>query len=113
MANPLTGEVSLVAGEQTYTLRMSINAVVELETLLDMGVMQISAILSDQQNIRLGAWRAALWAALQDHHKGTTLAMAGDIIQVATLPVVMNAVGEAMQAAFPTAANGAKSKNPQ
>lgn len=108
MANPLKGEVDLVAGDATYTLRMSINEIVQLETLLDKGVMEISALLSDPENMRLGMWRAALWAALQAHHKGTTLDDAGDIIGIATLPVVMAAVGEALQSAFPPSEPEAK-----
>jgi len=101
MANPLRGEVDLVAGETTYTLRMSINEIVQLETLLDMGVMEISSMLGEAGNPRLGAWRAALWAALQGHHKGTTLEDAGEIIAQAGFANVMAKVGEALQAAFP------------
>lgn len=112
MANPLRGEVDLVAGDDTYTLRMSINEIIQLETLLDKGVMEISALLSDPNNMRIGTWRAALWAALQAHHKGTTLDDAGDIIGVASLPTIMAAVGEALQSAFPTSDPDAK-PNPQ
>lgn len=101
MANPLRGEVDLVAGGTTYTLRMSINEIVQLETLLDMGVMEISVLLGEGVNPRLGAWRAALWASLQCHHKGTTLEDAGEIIAAAGFPNVMAKVGEALQAAFP------------
>lgn len=101
MANSLKGEVDLVAGETTYTLRMSINEIVQLETLLDMGVMEISALLGEAENPRLTAWRAALWAALQCHHKGTTLDDAGEIIAQAGFGNVMAKVGEALQAAFP------------
>lgn len=102
MANPLRGEVDLVAGETTYILRMSINEIVQLETLLDMGVMEISALLGEAANPRLGPWRAALWAALQCNHKGTTLEDAGEIIAEAGFANVMAKVGEALQAAFPT-----------
>jgi hypothetical protein len=108
MANPLKGEVDLVAGETTYTLRMSINEIVQLETLLDLGVMEISALLGEAGNPRLGAWRAALWASLQCHHKGTTLEDAGEIIALAGFPNVMGAVGAALQAAFPTSEPEAK-----
>lgn len=101
MANPLRGEVDLVAGETTYTLRMSINEIVQLETLLDLGVLEISALLGDASNLRLGPWRAALWAALQCHHKGTSLEDAGEIIAAAGFPNVMGKVSEALQAAFP------------
>lgn len=112
MANPLKGEVDLVCGDKTFTLRMAINEIVQLETLLDMGVMEISALLSSSSP-RLGAWRAALWASLQCHHKGTTLEDAGDIIAAAGLPEVMGRVGEALQAAFPTNEGGEKPNPPK
>lgn len=102
MANPLKGEVDLIARDQTYVLRMSINEIIQLETLLDAGVMEISSLLSDPDNMRLGTWRAALWAALQANHKGTTLETAGEIIADAGLPMIMAKVGEALQSAFPT-----------
>lgn len=112
MANPLKGEVDLVAGDKTYTLRMSINEIVQLETLLDKGVQEISAILGNDQDVRIGAWRAALWASLQANHKGLTLEDAGDIMGEAGMPEVMAKVGEALQLAFPSD-EGGKKPNPQ
>lgn len=112
MANPHRGEVDLVVGEQTYVLRMSINEIVQLESLLDKGVNEISAILGNDQDVRIGAWRAALWAALQANHKGLTLEAAGDIMGEAGMPEVMAKVGEALQLAFPTN-EGGKKQNPQ
>lgn len=108
MANPHRGEVDLVVGERTYVLRMSINEIAQLETLLDKGVNEISAILSDGDNPKLWVWRAAFWAALQGHHKGTTLEDAGEIMAEAGFPAVMGAVGEALQAAFPSNEGGRK-----
>ena len=92
--------------------RMSINEIAQLESLLDKGVNEISAILGNDQDVRIGAWRAALWAALQAHHKGLTLENAGDIMGEAGMPVVMAKVGEALQLAFP-ASEGSKKPNPQ
>lgn len=112
MANPHRGEVDLVVGEQTYVLRMSINEIAQLETLLDKGVNEISAILSEETNPRIGAWRAALWAALQANHKGLALEAVGDIMQEAGLPTVMSKVGEALQLAFP-ANEGGRKPNPR
>lgn len=112
MANPHRGEVDLVVGAQTYVLRMSINEIAQLESLLDKGVNEISAILGNDQDVRIGAWRAALWAALQANHKGLTLEAAGDIMGEAGMPQVMARVGEALQLAFP-ASEGGKKPNPQ
>ncbi len=111
MANQHRGEVDLIAGDKTFVLRMSINEIAQLETLLDLGVMEISALLSSDSP-RVGSWRAALWAALQCHHKGTTLDDAGDIIGAAGLPAVMAAVGEALTVAFPQS-DGVVKENPR
>ena len=112
MANPHRGEVDLVVGERTYVLRMSINEIAQLESLLDKGVQEISAILGNDQDVRIGAWRAALWAALQANHKGLTLEDAGEIMGEAGMPEVMAKVGEALQLAFP-ANEGGRKPNPQ
>lgn len=102
MANPLKGEVDLVAGETTYTLRMSMNSIAQLEQALDKSVNEISALLSDAGNVRIWLWRATLWAALQANHKGTTLEQAGDIAGEVGLATVLEKVGEAMTLAFPS-----------
>jgi hypothetical protein len=108
MANPHRGEVDLIVGDRTYVLRMSINEIAQLESLLDKGVQEISAILGNDQDVRIGAWRAALWASLQANHKGLTLEDAGDIMGEAGMPEVMAKVGEALQLAFPSNEGGQK-----
>jgi hypothetical protein len=61
MANALRGEVDLQVGDKTYTLRLSINAIAEVETLLDKGINEILATL-DPATARIGTLRAILWA---------------------------------------------------
>lgn len=111
MANPHRGEVDLVAGETTYTLRMSMNSIAQLEQILDKSVNEISAMLSDSENVRVWLWRATLWAALQSSHKGTTLEDAGEIIGEVGLPEVLQKVGEAMTLGF-AQSGSAEPKNP-
>lgn len=102
-ANPLKGETDLKAGEVTYTLALSINELVKLEQLLDVGIIEIADWFNDRTKIRVGNMRAILWAALQRHHSELTLEDAGDIIAAAGLGVIVEKLGAAVQASFPEA----------
>jgi hypothetical protein len=110
MANRERGEVDLVVGGETYTLRMSLNAVAEIEGLLDKGINEIAAMVRDPTDFRISTWRVLLWGALREFHK-VSLEEAGEIMGRAGVDVVVDVVGEAMQAAFPEAKAGAE--NPQ
>lgn len=103
MANPLKGETELKVGEQTYTLALSINELVKLEQLLDVGIIEIAEWFNDRSRIRVGNMRAILWAALQRHHEGLTLEQAGDIIGLVGLGAIVERLGTAVQASFPEA----------
>lgn len=102
MANPLKGEVDLVCGDKTYTLRMSINEIIQLGKLTGMKVKALSAALADTDDVDLDLWRSALWTALQEHHKhGVSLEDAGEIMAGVTIPVTIAKVSEALQLSFP------------
>lgn len=102
MANPYQGEVSLKAGDKTYTLALTINAIcdVEEETGQDlMGSLR-----------RLSTLRLMLYAAMRQNHPEITRAQAGEIITIAGAKAVTDAVSTAIARAFPktekaTAAN--------
>ena len=79
MANPNRGGVSVRVGDDEWTFSFSINALCELEDLLDKPVAQIVATLGDPDNMRISNVRAMVWAALLDHHKDITLNEAGDV----------------------------------
>ncbi|HTN60271.1 MAG TPA: GTA-gp10 family protein [Devosia sp.] len=103
MVNPLKGEVNLVVGDKTYCLRLSINELVEVEDLLDMGVLQIAAMFNDVASLRAGNVRAVLWGALREHHPEVDLLGAGAIMAEAKLQPVIEKIAETLQAAFPAA----------
>jgi hypothetical protein len=100
MANALRGEVDLPVGDKTYTLRLSINAIVEVETLLDKGINEILATL-DPASARIGTLRAILWASLQEHHPEVTLLDAGEMIGTVGAENAGPIIGDAIKAAFP------------
>jgi hypothetical protein len=110
MANRERGEVALKAGTSTYTLRLSFNAIAEIETLLDKGINDIAAMLRDADDFRIGTWRVMLWGALREFHPTTSLDDAGEIMGKAGVQHVIEALGDAMTLSFPEQGEG---ENPQ
>jgi hypothetical protein len=107
MANGERGEVALVAGERTLTLRMSINAVAEIETYLDKGINDLVEMVRNPADFRISTWRVLLWGALREHHP-CTIEQAGEIMGEAGVNAVVAALGTAMAAAFPEAKGAAE-----
>ncbi len=104
MANPHRGEVDLTVGDKTYTLRLSINAMVEVEQISGLGISDIIAEL--QAAPKLGTLRTLLWGALREHHPKMSLVDAGDIIGEIGIQAVADAVGEALSKSFPAPDGG-------
>ncbi len=103
MANPHRGEVALVAGDKTYTLVFTINALCDIEEAHP-GVN----ILSDFS--KLSNIRYLLLAGLAARHPETKKADAGNILQEAGFQSVQVAVAEALQRGLGTRD---KTANPQ
>lgn len=101
MPNRERGEVEFKAGDKTYTLRFGMNAVVEVETLMDMGIREIAAKLQNPEDFRIGTWRAVLWGALREHHPKLTLLDAGEILGEAGVQPTVEALSQAMVLMFP------------
>ena len=101
MANPNRGGVSVRVGDDEWTFSFSINALCELEDLLDKPVAQIVATLSDPDNMRISNVRAMVWAALLDHHEDITLVEAGDVATKVGTSVCLEKIGKAVDLAFP------------
>lgn len=115
VANPHRGQVSLVAGEATYTLSMSINAMCALEAHLGrpMGAVMtdILAMHGDPSRMSLTLLRAVLWAALRDHHS-VDEAKAGEVMGEVGLPSALAGVTQAFTLAFPAKKAGADVRPP-
>lgn len=104
MANAVRGQVSLKAGDTTYTICLSTNAVCELEDLTGEAIGSLAAKMNGG-SVRMTDVRALVWAALQDHHPDADLKEAGNIITLAGMPATMEAVGKAFELAFPEVEN--------
>jgi hypothetical protein len=91
MANPHKGETSLKIGDVTYTLRLSYNALCDMET--ELGVKTTAVLASAFE----GSWkdtRALLYAALHGAHPETTLEGAGDLIEEYGIAKIMDVLTE-------------------
>lgn len=106
MANPHKGQVALNVDGKDYTLSFSINALCELEDALGESVNAIAAQMGDSSKVRLKTIRTLVWAALLDHHPGTSVEEAGNIISAAGVPAAMEAIGGAFAKAFPDPKEG-------
>lgn len=103
MANPIKGEVDFPVGEATYRLRLSIEEIIKVEDLLDVGIGQIAASLNNVETMKAGTVRALLWASLQEEHPDVDIVEAGRIMVTAGVTPTMIYLGRVMQAAFPKA----------
>lgn len=102
MANPSRGQVPLVAGGKEYRLSYGINALCELEDAFGKSVQKIvDEDLSDENDIRMSSVRKVIWAGLIDSEPDITEKEAGNIVDLAKIPVCMEAVSKAFALAFP------------
>lgn len=117
MANPHRGQVPLVAGEATYTLSMSINAMCALEDHLGRPIgeimLEMYAVQANPARLSVKLPRAVLWAALQDHHSEIDEAGAGEVMDHVGVVPALAAVTKAMSLAFPAKEKGKGEGVPQ
>jgi len=111
MANKHKGEVELQVGDSTYVMRLSVNALCNLESALDRPKDDIFADLASGK-VRINTLRAITHAALVCQHPEVNLEVAGDIMAKAGMGLVVEKLTEAVTAAFPVEAKVAD-KNPK
>lgn len=112
MSNPIKGDVDFVVGDATYHLRLSINEIIQVEDLLDIGVIALAGMFNSPNALKTGTVRAVLWGALREFHPEVDIIEAGNIMAKARLLPTIEHVGRALQAAFPKA-EGKKSPSPR
>ncbi len=112
MANPHKGEVSLVAGDETYILRLTINEICDLEELLNLGVNEIMAALQDQNSIRMTTLRTIFAAMLRGGGHEVSERDTGVILHSVGMVRAMEKFGEAFAVAFPQSKGGDVDENP-
>lgn len=101
--NRTKGTVHFSAGENTYMLVFSTNALCVLETNLGDAIW---AAFDDLSTMRISTMRTVFWAGLQDHHPQIDKAAAGRLMDQIGLPRVIGLIMEAVALAFPEAKPG-------
>lgn len=106
MANKYKGAVAFEAGEDSYTLSFSANALCELEDKLGVGVNEIGALMGDPEKIRMKTMRTIFWAGLLDHHPETDEKTAAVIFSKLMATEAIGLIIKAFGLAFPDAPEG-------
>ena len=103
MANKIRGEVSFESPSgESFTLKYDVNALCELEDMLDMGIPEFAAVFKESGKIRLKHVRAAFWAGLRHHRPEVSLSQAGNLMMaIGGMAPALNLVGEAFSRTFP------------
>lgn len=107
MPNPYRGETQFVNGEDEYTLVFHVNALCEVEALLDKPWGRVAVELGQRDGASLQTIRALIWAGLRTHHPEIKLAKAGDLISHLGMKRCGEVVVTALEAAFPEVSDDA------
>jgi hypothetical protein len=115
MSNKLRSEVSFETEDgQSFTLKYDVNALCELEDVLEMGIPEFAAMFSGRDKIRLKHARAAFWAGLRHHKPDISIKQAGELMmEIGGMTRALELVGEALSTAFPEPDEGDVSERPQ
>lgn len=101
MANPHKGEVTFPAGEESYTLSFSANALAELEDMLGIGVSEFGELMSDPKKIRMKTMRTIFHAGLLDHHPDVDAKQAAMLFSKVMPTEAVGLIVKAFGLAFP------------
>lgn len=113
MGNQVKGIVDLRAGEDTYRLHYTTNAICELEDVAGMGIAEFMAQRLSGDKVGVKDFRLMVWAGLIEHHADVDLKKAGQIIdQAGGMAAVSSVFEKAFASAMPepdkdAAGNGA------
>ncbi|WP_426041503.1 hypothetical protein [Brevundimonas sp. TWP2-3-4b1] len=112
MANREKGQVAFDVEGRTYLLVFNVNALCEVEYLLNLSTDRILAALMVSPPLHVV--RALLWGGLRQHHPEVDLKIAGDLIESAGgSGPALEKIGEALMSAFPEAEEGSDTSRPQ
>lgn len=112
MANRAKGEAGFEVGGQTYVLAFNVNALCEVEYILNLATDDILKALVKSPPLHVV--RALLWGGLRQHHADIDLIAAGALIEEAGGPgPALDKIGEALLSAFPDAKEGDDTDRPR
>ena len=110
MANAQKGEIAVELDGQTYTLALTLNAMVDVETLLDLSFDEVISRAATKGSAT--HLRALIWAMLRKHHPTITLEAAGELVTGMNLGLLARMIGRVVTASGPDPKDVPKTKNP-
>lgn len=98
----MKGEAAINVGGREYVLAFNINAMCEVEYILNLSTDQILRALTSSPPLHVV--RALLWGGLRQHHPDVDLIGAGSLIEDLGGPgLALDGIGKALISAFPDA----------
>lgn len=107
MANLERGEVSFEASGKTWTMKVGTEAMCQIESLTGKGIAEVGQLLGSEKTSTITLLRAVFCGSLQEHHEGITPKECSKLMDEVGVAVIGQKIGEAFQAAFPPAKEGA------
>jgi len=102
--NPHKGEIELKAGDKSYVLRYSIDAICSIEERTGKSFLRVVAEMGNPATMTVTTMREILHAGLAENHPEMSLKDAGELLVAAGGVVgAMKKVNSAFEAAFPKA----------
>lgn len=86
-ANKERGEVPFVSGGKSYVLKMTSNAMCELESVSGRTLQEIATAIADPDTRRMTDVRLFLWAMLRHHHPELAVEHVGPLIDDAGMEI--------------------------
>jgi len=110
MANPHRGEVDIEIGGETWTLRLTLNAMCEIEEQTGKGLPEIVNILQHGKAGGFSGMRAIVCAAARSNLPDLTPEMIGEMIDISDMQKIGHAINQLVSRSAP---DGTGDENPQ
>jgi len=99
VANAHKGEIAVDLDGQTYTLALTLNAMVDVETLFGLSFDEVISLAASKGSAT--HLRALVWAMLRKHHSTITLEQAGDLVTGGNLGHLSRTIARVVTASGP------------
>lgn len=103
MANPNKSEVGFEVDGKAYTLKLSTNAICEIEDVTGKGINEFAEGLGDTAKFRIRDLRTIFYACLVGGGSSISQDATGDLMDAVGMEEVGELVQKAFQVAFPEA----------
>lgn len=106
MANRERGDVEFQSLDQSWTLKLGVNAMCEIEDATEKSILEIGELLNNPKTVTIRLLRTVVWAALREYHGDIDVKQAGAVIDGIGMNEAGRLIGEAFTAATPKPKGG-------